>query len=141
MQASTRNRIAATFSAAAMLVGCAVTLGAGSAVAAPSAEFSAHPMQSDGSRSIYVKRNGKVVGAGKWIANGDILRAEDQESDGYYITAVLSTGRDVNTKGKPAPSKADDAGNLPEDKTYTMFVCIGNDSTGLHCSGNYSVRS
>ncbi|GAA0461246.1 hypothetical protein ACFQ2B_34050 [Streptomyces stramineus] len=141
MQTSTRNRIAAVFAATAMTVGCAVSLGAGSAAAAPSAEFSAHAMQSDGSRSIYIKRNGKVVGAGKWIANGDILRAEDDESDGYYITAVLSTGRDVNTKGKPAPSKVDDAGNLPENKSYTMFVCIGNDSSGLHCSGNYSVKS
>ncbi|MFI1258252.1 hypothetical protein ACH4U6_31325 [Streptomyces netropsis] len=141
MKTSLRKRAVSVLATTAVLAGTAMTMGASSASAAPSADFSAQPMQSDGSRSIYVKRNGKVVGAGKWIANGDILRAEDEESDGYYITAVLSTGRDVNTKGRPAPSKVDDAGNLPEDKTYTMFVCIGNDSTGLHCSGNYSVRS
>ncbi|MBW8798234.1 MAG: hypothetical protein JF597_33025 [Streptomyces sp.] len=144
MRTSLRMRAATVFATAAVLAGGGVLVGAGSASAAvpTNVKFWVSDMDSDGSRSIGVEVNGKWAGAGYWTANGDQLQAVDTAADGFGIAAYLGTSpvREASTYGHSSPYTATKTGNLPEDKKYTFWVCVGG-SAGQVCSDVYNVTS
>ncbi|WP_051865451.1 hypothetical protein [Streptomyces griseus] len=124
--------------------GLIMAMGAGPAAAGPSGvRFDVGPKLSDGSREIDVYLNNRYAGYGKWTANGDTLTAHDSLGDGYGIGAYLSTSpvREADTFGKSSPFTRNVGGNLTEDKAYSFWVCIGNNSSGLTCSDVYPVTA
>ncbi len=98
-------------------------------------------------REIIARVNGAYAGTTEWTQDpssngtpGDYLCATDDGSDGYYMTAKLSTGRSVSTSGKPAPSRACKGGDLTEDRTYKMKLCVTKSGSTV-CSKEYEVTS
>ncbi|MEU6380091.1 hypothetical protein [Streptomyces sp. NPDC046909] len=144
MKASTRKRAVSVFAATAMMVGAAVTIGAGTASAAvpDNVRFVDTGLQSDGSRHIAVYQDGAFAGAAYWYADGDKLQAVDPRKDGFGIAAYLGTSpiREASTYGHSSPYTATKTGDLPENRTYTYWVCIGG-SSGQVCSDVYSAKS
>lgn len=144
MRISMSKRSARLLGTVAAAAGLVVSIGAGTASAGPSGiTFNVGSMQSDGSRSVLISRGNVVLGSAYWTANGDTLKAVDVEADGYGIGAYLGTSpvREAGTFGKNSPIQVNVGGDLPEDKTYTFWACIGNNSVGLTCSGVYNVTS
>ena len=144
MKTSMRTRIAAVLGATSLMVGAAVTMGAGTASAAVPTDvgFSVSQQDSDGSRDIVIYDNGRAVGAAYWHADGDYLEAVDVYADGFGVAAYLSTNpvREASTYGHSAPYTAKKSGNLTEDTKYKFWVCFGG-SAGQICSDQYSVTS
>ncbi|MGW3304670.1 hypothetical protein [Streptomyces rubiginosohelvolus] len=143
MNTSIRKRALAVFATAAVLTGAASTLGAGSAFAGPSASFTIGSLQSDGSRTITIKTGGSTAGTVKWTANGDKLTASDVKADGYGISGYVTASPYLiaNTAGHNSPYTDTAQRNLPEDKAYTFWACIGNNDLGLTCSDVVKVTS
>lgn len=139
-----RNRIVTVLTAATIAF-TGMTVSASNAFAAPpSASFDVGAMQADGSRYIWIYRNGKLAGAGGWQANGDLLLVSDRASDGYYITAHMSNSsyaRNLSSAGYPSPSDRQLGGNIAEDKTYYFWTCIGSNTAGLTCSDMWKITS
>ncbi|MBN0046611.1 hypothetical protein JS756_21385 [Streptomyces actuosus] len=144
MNISLHKRSAKALGTVVATAGLLLGAGAGTAAAGPSGvTFKAGSMQSDGSRSISVHRNGHYVGKGWWKANGDTLYATDSYADGYGVSAYLGTApvRVADTLGHHSPYTKSVGGNLREDRRYTFWVCIGNNKAGLTCSDIYTVTS
>ncbi|MET7787309.1 hypothetical protein ACFYSJ_35170 [Streptomyces sp. NPDC005248] len=140
-----RKRAATLATAAAMAMGGVMTVAASPAAAAVPSNvvFAVGNKQSDGSRSMAIYINGnKLAGTAYWKANGDTLEAVDPVADGFGIAAFLGTSpvREASTYGHNSPYTANKGGNLPEDKTYTWWACVGG-SAGQVCSDVYSVTS
>ncbi|MEU9092503.1 hypothetical protein ACIOEW_11960 [Streptomyces sp. NPDC087901] len=146
MRSTVRNRVAALFTATAILAGSAITLGAGSASAAPTVTLKVNGNWEDGkSRDIEAYVGGKYAGEGQWQANGDTLWATDQLADGYGIYAELQMDwveplRRVTTQGHASPYTVQQTGNLPEGAFFQLKVCVKNSSYSK-CSGLYSVQA
>lgn len=144
MKISLGRKSAQVLGTVAATAGLVFTVGAGTAAAGPSGvRFDVGPKLSDGSREIDVYLNNRYAGYGKWTANGDTLTAHDSLADGYGIGAYLGTNpvREAGTFGKSSPYTKNVGGDLPEDRNYTFWVCIGSNSIGLTCSEVYSVTS
>ena len=143
MNTSIRKRAVTVLTAAAVVTGAALAIGAGPASAAPNATFSVGAMQSDGSRTITIKTGGTTAGVVKWTANGDTLTATDSKADGYGISGYVTASPYLiaDTAGHNSPYTATAHRDLPEDKTYTFWACIGSNSAGLLCSDVYNVTS
>lgn len=144
MSISIGKRAAKLLTTVGVTIGLVLTVGAGTAAAGPSnVDFSVSAQQSDGSRSAVIYHNGRAVGSAYWRATGDELEAVDVYGDGYGISAYLSTSpvRVADTLGHSAPYTKTVGGNLTENRPYTFWVCIGNNSSGLTCSNTYSVTS
>ncbi|MDQ0964505.1 hypothetical protein QFZ66_008383 [Streptomyces sp. B4I13] len=143
MNTSIRKRTVTVLATAALVTGTALTMGAGSASAAPNATFSVGALQSDGSRTITIKSGGTTAGIVKWTANGDTLTATDSKADGYGISGYVTADPYLiaNTAGHASPYTATAHRDLAEDKSYTYWACIGNNSEGLLCSDVYKVTS
>ncbi|MCK1794725.1 hypothetical protein MTQ01_01520 [Streptomyces sp. XM4193] len=143
MNASIRKRALTVFATAAVLAGGTSMLGAGSAYAGPSATFSIGSLQGDGSRTITVKTGGSTAGTVKWTANGDKLTASDVKADGHGISGYVTANPYLiaNTAGHNSPYTDTAQRNLPEDKVYTFWACIGNNNVGLTCSDVVKVTS
>lgn len=140
---SFHKRALTVLTAAAVMTGTAVTIGAGSASAGPSATFSVGALQSDGSRTITIKTGGTVAGTVKWKATGDTLTATDSKADGYGISGYVTTSPYLiaDTAGHSSPYTDTASRDLTEDKPYDFWACIGSNSAGLTCSEVYSVTS
>lgn len=122
-----------------------MTIGAGTASAAdPSVRFWASGQQSDGSRSIGIYVNGRLAGQAYWKANGDTLEVVDPTPDGYGVSAYLGGSdigvREATTRGHNSPYTDRAGGNLPEDKKYTFWACVGK-GAWQRCSPVYNVTS
>lgn len=144
MNTSIRKRAVTVLAAAAVMSGAALTMGAGSAFAGPSGvTFSVSAMASDGSRTITIKTGGTTAGTVKWTANGDKLTATDSKADGYGVSGYVTASPYLiaDTSGHNSPYTATAHRDLPEDKAYTFWACIGNNSVGLTCSDIYKVTS
>ncbi|MEU6525105.1 hypothetical protein ABZ892_20380 [Streptomyces sp. NPDC046924] len=143
MSTSFRKRAVTILAATAVMTGAALTMGAGAASAGPSATFSVGALQSDGSRTITIKTGGTTAGTVKWTANGDKLTATDSKADGYGISGYVTADPYLiaDTAGHNSPYTATAQRNLPEDKSYTFWACIGSVSAGLTCSDVYKVTS
>ncbi|MFF1926180.1 hypothetical protein ACFVW8_37145 [Streptomyces sp. NPDC058221] len=143
MTTSIRKRALTVLTTAAVVTGAALTMGAGSASAAPTASFTVSGMASDGSRSIVIKTGGTTAGTVKWTANGDKLTAKDSKADGYGISGYVTANPYLiaDTGGHNSPYTATAHRNLAENKTYTFWACIGSNSAGLYCSKVYNVTS
>ncbi|MEU1194449.1 hypothetical protein [Streptomyces sp. NPDC005859] len=143
MNTSIRKRAVTVLAAAALVTGTALTMGAGSASAAPSATFSVGALQSDGSRTITIKSGGTTAGTVKWTANGDTLTAADSKADSYGISGYVTADPYLiaDTAGHASPYTATAHRDLTEDKSYTFWACIGSNSAGLLCSDVYKVTS
>jgi N-acetylneuraminic acid mutarotase len=129
---------------AAVMAGAALTMGAGSASAAPpNATFDVGGLQSDGSRTIVIKTGGTTAGTVKWTANGDTLTATDSKADGWGISGYVTTNPYLiaDTGGHAAPYTDTAHKDLTENKSYTFWACIGSNSEGLRCSDVYKVTS
>lgn len=89
---------------------------------------------------------GEVAGHAIWQRDpsggepGDALTASDELPDGYGIEAHLSTGRVASTRGHDANYQETVPGDLPEDHTYQMWVCVVQ-GTFEKCSDHVSVLS
>jgi hypothetical protein len=143
MNTSLRKRVTTVLATAAVFFGAALTMGAGSASAAPSATFSVSAMASDGSRTITIKTGGTTAGTVKWTANGDKLTATDSKADGYGISGYVTADPYLiaDTTGHNSPYTATASRNLTEDRHYNFWACIGNNSAGLLCSNIYLVTA
>ncbi|MFJ1902043.1 MULTISPECIES: hypothetical protein [unclassified Streptomyces] len=145
MKFSMRRRAKTVMIVAAVMTTATMTIGSGTASAAipNNVRFMDTGMQGDGSRSMAIYVNGTLSGTAYWKANGDTLQAVDPHSDGWGIYTYLGTSpvREVTTYGHKAPYTATKGGNLPEDKKYTWWACIGSDTGGLVCSDLYNVTS
>ncbi|MEW2576886.1 hypothetical protein [Streptomyces syringium] len=124
----------------AVLAGAAVTIGANSASAAPNVRFMGQG-GTYGAITIFI--DGQAAGVVDWKADGDMLRAVDRGSDGYYIDGFLGTSpvRKASTKGHSAPHTDKAPGNVPENKTYTFWACVGKGTSFYTCSDIYKVKS
>ncbi|MEU0008122.1 hypothetical protein ABZ079_28640 [Streptomyces sp. NPDC006314] len=134
-----RKRVGTILGMGAMLVGVALTAGAGTANA----------MDPDGSYTITIHNSsGKVIGYARWNADpqpapdipGDALIAKDVYADGLGIEAELSNGRIASTRGHDSPYMKIVPGNLPEGKAYKLRGCIVT-STYRECSPWHDVRA
>ncbi|GGY17517.1 hypothetical protein [Streptomyces minutiscleroticus] len=143
MNTSFRKRAVTVLTTAAVMTGVALTMGAGAASAGPSATFSVGAMQSDGSRTITIKTGGTTAGTVKWTANGDKLTATDSKADSFGISGYVTANPYLiaDTLGHKAPYTDTAHRDLTENKTYTFWACIGNNSVGLTCSDVYNVTS
>ncbi|MCW8384484.1 hypothetical protein [Streptomyces justiciae] len=132
-----------TILATAVMTGAALTVGAGSASAGPSAGFTVSAMASDGSRTITITTNGTTAGTVKWAATGDTLTATDSKADGYGISGYVTTDPYLiaDTAGHSSPYTDTAHRDLTENKPYTFWACIGSNSAGLTCSLVYNVTS
>ncbi|MFJ8491111.1 hypothetical protein ACIRBZ_22565 [Streptomyces sp. NPDC094038] len=125
------------------MAAAALTVGAGSASAGPSATFDVGSLQSDGSRTIVIKTGGTTAGTVKWIANGDTLTATDSKADGYGISGYVTADPYLiaDTAGHSSPYTDTAHRDLTENISYTFWACIGSNSAGLTCSDVYKVTS
>ncbi|MEU3459289.1 hypothetical protein ABZ721_04945 [Streptomyces sp. NPDC006733] len=145
---SIHNRTGMALGSAALLVGVALTAGAGTANAdetgdlAPDSDLSAPltsvtgvtAMESDGSYTMNLisPRDGHNMGFARWNADpqpapdipGDSLIAKDISPDGWSVEAELSTGRLASTRGHKAIYQKVVSGNLPEGNKYKLRGCI-----------------
>ncbi|MFE0872884.1 hypothetical protein [Streptomyces rochei] len=122
-----------------MAAGLMVTGSAPVAAAEEIYRFSAFvPNGSGGVYAVNATR-GVQVGYAYWQADGDKLIANDSYADGKRIEAHLSTGRVATTKGHASPYTATATGNLPEGKSYQMWVCVVGSSSD--CSQKVWVKS
>ncbi|MFB7420587.1 hypothetical protein ACFC18_27090 [Streptomyces sp. NPDC056121] len=96
--------------------------------------------------TIMIYADGHQAGRVNWVqdpfggAPGEYVCAVDDRSDGYYVKGILSTGRTVNTNGKPSPGADCEGGNLPEDHGYGLKACLENHYVRA-CSTQYFARS
>lgn len=90
--------------------------------------------------SVYNNTKGKSAGSASWYGNGDLLVARDSLGDGYGIEAHLSTGRVASTAGQKSPVTVEKPGNLTENRTYQMWVCVV-DGSFERCSSKVNVHS
>lgn len=143
MSTSFRKRAVTILATAAFMTGAALTTGAGSASAGPSASFTIGALQGDGSRTITIKTGGTTAGTVKWTADGDKLTATDSKADGYGISGYVTADPYLiaDTAGHASPYMATAHRDLPENKTYTFWACIGSNSAGLTCSDVVNVTS
>ncbi|MGW0086905.1 hypothetical protein [Streptomyces sp. NPDC003393] len=133
--------------ASALTAGLVLGVAAPQASAAPSWNTFSYSI-ADGSVSVTVYNGSKVAGKAAWAANpgdlgistGDTLVVSDVLADGYGIEAHLSDGRTATTRGKASPYTAKKSGNLPEDGTYYMSVCMVKGSYS-DCLDTWTVRS
>lgn len=139
VKTSMRKRATSVLVSTAVLAGAAVTMGATNASAAPNVKF----IGSGSTGVITIVVDGRAAGVVRFEADGDTLFATDRDSDGYYIDGFLGTSpvRKAGTKGHEAPYTAKKGGNLPENKTYTFWACVGKGSSFYQCSDIYKVKS
>ncbi|WP_370422203.1 hypothetical protein AB8O64_28675 [Streptomyces sp. QH1-20] len=140
MKTSLRKRATSVLVTTAVLAGAAVTMGANNASAAPNVRF----MGGGGSTAgIVIVIDGQAAGVVNWRADGDRLSATDRGIDGYYIDGFVGTSpvRKASTKGHSAPYTDKAGGNLPENKTYTFWACVGKGTSFYTCSDIYKVKS
>ncbi|WP_240796267.1 hypothetical protein [Streptomyces sp. RFCAC02] len=95
---------------------------------------------SDGGKTIHVKVSGDFVGYGQWLSYGDTLIAADSTPDGYGVEAHLSSIRTASTRGLASPIVVRETGNLPENHSYSMWVCLVKGSTS-YCSDTVTAVS
>ncbi|MGX9890250.1 hypothetical protein [Streptomyces sp. NPDC002276] len=97
----------------------------------------------DGYWSLTVHNDTKNKNAGyaAWQADGDTLIAYDGLGDGYGIVAHLSDGREASTAGLSSPVTVKKGGNLPENHTYQMWVCVVKGDAFKRCSYKIDVNS
>ncbi|MEW2259753.1 hypothetical protein [Streptomyces sp. NPDC047869] len=144
MHITLRKRAAFSFAATIMMAGSAMAIGAGSAFAATPQNVKFYPssITGDGSRHISVYVGQRYAGEVSWVADGDTLKAEDLDADGWGIGAYLSTDpvREAGTFGHSRGYTATQGGNLPEGNHYKLWACVGG-SGGLVCSDRYDVHA
>ncbi|MEU9179988.1 hypothetical protein AB0C90_24660 [Streptomyces sp. NPDC048550] len=146
---SIHKRIGAVLGSATLLVGVALTAGAGTASAAdetgdltPDADVAVltsgisglAAMSADGSYTINIMSptDGHNMGFARWNADpqpapnipGDSLIAKDISPDGWAVEAELSTGRIASTRGHKAIYMTVASGNLPEGHPYKLRGCV-----------------
>lgn len=132
---------------AALTAGLVLGVAAPQASAAPSWDTFSYST-GDGSVSVTIYNGGKVAGNAVWAANpgdlgsstGDTLSVTDLLADGYGVQAHLTDGRTATTRGHSSPYTDTKTGNLPEDSTYYMTVCMVK-GTYSHCFDPWTVRS
>ncbi|MFE4577459.1 hypothetical protein [Streptomyces chartreusis] len=90
--------------------------------------------------SVQNVTKGKSAGNGMWEGNGDRLTAYDGLADGYAIVAYLSTGRTASTVGQSSPVTVTKTGDLRENQTYKLQVCVVKDAF-KRCSNEVNVKS
>ncbi len=97
---------------------------------------------------IYWSGTGEYAGYALWSRDpcgsdpGDALAAGDVLADGYGINAYLSTGRSATTAGHASPYQSPwVTGDLPEDNTYVMNVCIEKSGADRVCESGLVVQS
>ncbi|RST24349.1 hypothetical protein EF908_05725 [Streptomyces sp. WAC04770] len=111
-------------------------------------------LKADGTRGFQLYHHPHNIGAITWAADpllgswtGDTLYVNDKESDGYYIVGQVkqvSTGKiiiDINTKGKPAPSKVKKTKNLKEGTKLQIRACVKKGSKNHGCTSWYSAKA
>ncbi|MEG3628908.1 hypothetical protein [Streptomyces poriticola] len=134
------GRSASVAAAASVLALGATLASAGTASAHPSVKFDYS------SNQIMVLTGGTPAGYANWFADpqagwpGDLITAYDSKSDGYGIEAHLSNGRVASTRGHNAPYTDKASGNLPEGKSYKMWVCLVKGSWSS-CSSKITVTA
>jgi hypothetical protein len=92
------------------------------------------PSEKSWSISVHNDTKGKSAGYVEWRGNGDLLIAHDRLADGYGIEAHLSTGRVASTAGQSSPVTVEKPGNLTENRSYEMWVCVVKGSFERCCS-------
>ncbi|MER5969736.1 hypothetical protein ABT112_08370 [Streptomyces sp. NPDC002055] len=144
----------ASIAAAGMLAAGALFGGAGTAQAAPQASetetvagITFDSFYYGNGRKISAYRSGEFMGDAEWIQDsptsggpGDRLCVFDPTKDRHHLSARLKNGRSVTTNGHNVPHRACKGGNLPEDRTYKMRLCVTG-SGGTVCSRYYEVTS
>lgn len=141
MKTSMAKRAGAVLAAAAVFGGV-MTAGASTAAAAdPTVRFEGH-VSPNGDGYVLVLLNGRNAGVASFKSDGDMLSATDPAPDGYGISAYLGTSpvREASTRGHNSPYTAKKGGNLPEDKKYTFWACVGK-GKWQRCSSVYKVTS
>lgn len=73
-------------------------------------------------------------------STGDTLITDDILPDGYGIEAHLSDGRIATTRGHSANSSDETSGNLTENTTWQMWVCVVKGSFST-CSSKIGVKA
>lgn len=144
MNISMRKRAATVLTAAAIMVGGTMTVGASTAAAAgipPNVKFYYNNL-GGGTYGIIGYSGNSVVGTGYWYADGDKLQAVDPSRDGYGIAAYLGTSpvREASTYGHNSPYTATKTGNLPEGRKYSFWICLGGND-GQICSDTLTVAA
>ncbi|MER6443821.1 hypothetical protein [Streptomyces venezuelae] len=161
---SIHKRIGAILGSSALLVGMALTAGAGTAVAAETDDLSDDidvsvsttgittraAMEANGSLTVHISspRDGHDMGFVRWNADpepapnipGDSLIAKDISPDGWAVEAELSNGRIASTRGHKAIYTKVVSGNLPEGHAYKLRGCVVKGSERL-CTPWRAVRA
>ncbi|MET7620372.1 hypothetical protein [Streptomyces sp. NPDC005408] len=137
-------RMGTLATAGSMLVG---TLLIGGATPASAASITFDSFYYGNGRQITAYINGEYAATAEWIQDppasggpGDRLCVTDDRSDGYYAKAGISANRIVSSSGKPAPSRTCKGGDLPEDHTFVMKLCVSNGAQAA-CSKAYDISS
>ncbi|WP_369036152.1 hypothetical protein [Streptomyces adonidis] len=119
-----------------------VAVGATPAAAEDAFSFGGLSIPSAKSYQITVENETRGVQSGyaMWQGDGDTLTARDGLADGYGIVAHLSTGRVASTAGQTSPITVNVTGDLPENVTYKMWVCVVKGSWSK-CSSKIDVKS
>ncbi|WP_149824754.1 hypothetical protein [Streptomyces tailanensis] len=147
MKQTGRGKRVASVGAAASVLAAGLVLG----VAAPQAsavDWDSFTYEVDGSVNVTVYNGSRVAGFGAWArdpgdlgsATGDTLIANDQLADGYGIEARLDTGRVATTRGHESPYTDRVTGDLREDVTHYITVCVVQGSFSK-CFGTHAVKS
>ncbi|TQK50943.1 hypothetical protein FBY35_1319 [Streptomyces sp. SLBN-118] len=98
-------------------------------------------------RMITAYIDGNYAATAEWVQDppagggpGDNLCVTDDRGDGFWATAGISANRSVSSKGKPSPSRTCKGGDLPEDHTFVMKLCVTNGARAA-CSKAYDISS
>ncbi|MGW8982216.1 hypothetical protein ACWGQ9_06130 [Streptomyces parvus] len=109
-------------------------------------------LKEDGTRGFQLFHHPHNIGAVTWAADpligswtGDTLYITDKESDGYYVVGqVVSDGKtiiNINTQGKPAPSKVKKTKNLKENTKIKFRACIKKGTTSHGCTSWFYTKA
>lgn len=111
-------------------------------------------LKKSGTRGFQLYHHPHNIGAITWAADplvgswtGDSLYVNDKRGDGYYVVGQVknaSTGKmiiNINTKGKPAPSKVKKTKNLKEGTKIKLRACIKKGSTNHGCTSWFSAKA
>lgn len=104
-----------------------------------------YSLDSDGGGHILASYKDLPIARGDWSAdpvppeNGDTLCVEDDRADGYYAKTKSTIGRTVNTKGHNAVYRKCAGGNIKENYSFTIQLCVVN-SGGEICSRSLKVH-
>lgn len=139
---------AGAFAGALAVVATTMVAGAGPAAAEDSFSFGYADITGSKDYVITVNNNTwhETAGHGIWRADpsggstGDTLIADDILPDGYGIEAHLSDGRIATTRGHSANYSDETSGNLTENTTWQMWVCVVKGSFSK-CSSKIGVKA